>query len=212
MHTRLKINWKYKLWLLLALTSCSSDIVDYGYGKYYVEFATALENHAFRLDSGQTIYDSNQTAKQTFAVGDRVFLYFSYGNTLSDPVTIHGSAKIFSDALKSMSEDAISQQANEPVRFQSAWVGSHYLNMHIYIEYRSKAHRVALVVDEEQVDDSEIHLYLRHDKNDDPPGYPSSVYASYDLSKVLGEPQGDRSLIVHFNTTNYGEKISTFKY
>ena len=211
MLTRLKITWKYKVWLLLAFVSCSPDTVDYGFGNYYVEIVTALGGNAFLLDTGQTIYDSNQTAEQSFESGDRVYLYFSYGNTFSDPVTVHRAAKIFSDALKPMSEETLSQQANDPLRFESAWIGSHYLNLHLYIEYRSSAHKIALVVDEEQVNDSEIHLYLRHDKNNDAPGYPTSVYASYDLSKVLDEPQGDRDLIVHFNT-NDGNKTCTFKY
>ena len=212
MLTRLKINWKCKLWLALALVSCSPDAVDYGFGDYYVEIVTALGDDAFRLDNGQTIYDSNKTAKQSFLFGDRVFLYFSYGNNPSDPIKIHASAKIFSDVLKSMSKANLSQQANEPVRLESAWMGSHYLNLRLYFEYRSQAHKIALSVDEKQVEDAEIHLYFRHDTKNDPPGYPTSVYASFDLSKVLGEPQGDRKVLVHFNTTNYGDKTCTFKY
>ena len=212
MPIRLKINWKCKLWLLLALASCSPDVVDYGFGNYYVEFATALENHAFLLDDGQTIYDSNETAGKSFASGDRVYLYFSYGNTLSDPVTVHAISKIFSDTLKTMPEETIFQQANEPVRLESVWIGSRYLNLHLYIEYRSTAHKITLVADEEQVNDSEVHLYLRHDSKGDAPGYPTTVYASYDLSKVLGEPQGDRDLLVHFNTTTDGNKTCILKY
>ena len=212
MLIRLKINWKCKLWLLLVLASCSPGVVDYGFGDYYVEFATALENRAFRLDNGHTIYDSNETTEKSFASGDRVYLYFSYGNTLSDPITVHAISKVFSDTLKTMPEETISQQPNDPVRLESAWIGSRYLNLHLYIEYRSKAHRITLVMDEEQVSDSEINLYFRHDTNGDAPGYPTPVYASYDLSKVLGEPQGDRDLRVHFNTTNYGNKTCIFKY
>ena len=212
MLTRLKITWKCKLWLLLALVSCSPEVVNYGYGDYYVEIVTALGNNTFLLDRGQTLYDSNQTAKQSFTSGDRVYLYFSYGDALSDPIKVHAASKIFSDTLKRMPEEKISQQANAPVRLESAWTGSRYLNLHLYLEYRSKAHKIALVVDEAQVEESEIHLYLRHDTNGDTPGYPTSIYVSYDLSKALGEPQGDRNLLVHLNTTNYGEKTSTFKY
>ena len=217
MLTRLKINWKSKLaatlFLLAALASCSpTSEVDYGFGEYYVEFATALENNAFLLDKGQTIYDSNQTAKQSFASGDRVYLYFSYGNTLSDPVTIHGSAKIFSDTLKTMAKETIAQETSDPITFVSAWIGSYYLNLDFYFEYRSVAHKIALLIDEKWMDDSEIHIYFRHNKNGDVPGYPASVYASFDLSKVLGEPQGDRSLFVHFDTGNYGSKTCIFKY
>ena len=218
MLTRLKINWKFKFVgvafvAALIATSCTPDkVVDYGYGEYYVEIVTALENNAFRLDNGQTIRDSNKTAQKTFASGDRVYLYFSYGNTPSDPITVHGASKIFSDVLKTASEETISQQTSDPVRFISAWIGSYYLNLHFYFDYRSTAHKIGLVVDEKRVDDSEIHLYLRHDKSGDAPGYPTAIYVSFDLRKVLGEPQGNRSLFVHSNTTNYGNKISILNY
>ena len=221
MHTRLKINWKsvktvvgsVLLSLSLALPSCSSiDEVDYGFGEYYVEIVTALENNAFRLDKGQTIYDSNKTAKQSFVSGDRVYLYFSYGNTLSDPITVHGASKIFSTGLKTMPKETIFQETNEPVRFVSAWIGSHYLNLYFFFEYYPEAHQLALAIDEKWMDDSEIHLYFQHHKSSDSPGYPSSIYASFDLSEVLGEPQGDRSLFVHLDTSNYGNKTCTFKY
>ena len=213
MLTRLKINWKYKVWIFfLALLSCSEKTVDYGFGEYYVEIVTALEDNAFRLDSGQTVYDSNKTAKNSFTSGDRVYLYFSYGNTLSDPITVHGASKIFSDALKTASKETISQQTSDPFYFVSSWIGGNYLNLHLYFEFRSQAHKLSLVVDEKQINDSEIHLYLRHDINGDAPGYPTSVYASFNLSTVLGVPKGERNLFVHFNTTNYGDKIFTFKY
>ena len=223
MLTQLKISWKsvrssvgaplVSALLLLFLLSCSpADEVDYGFGEYYVEIVTALENNAFLLDQGRTIYDSNKTARQSFAAGDRIYLYFSYGKTLSDPITVHGAAKVFSDVLKTMAKEAIAQETNDPIQFVSAWIGSYYLNMDFYFEYRSVAHKIDLVIDEKWMDDSEIHIYFRHNKNGDAPGYPISVYASFDLSKVLGEPQGDRTLFVHFDTGNYGNKTCTFKY
>ncbi|MDR1527188.1 MAG: hypothetical protein LBS46_05915 [Dysgonamonadaceae bacterium] len=213
MHTRLKISWKYKLGLLLALVSCSPDpVVDYGMGEYYVEISTALDDHAFLLDNGQTVYDSNGTANRTFDSGDRVYLSFSYGETLSDPITVHGAIKIFSDTLKLTQEDKLLQQKNDPVRFESAWTGSHYLNLKFYMEFYSETHKIALLIDEDHVKDSEVHLYFTHDKNNDAAGYWVSLYASYDLSQVLGEPDGDRMLFVHCNTTGSGNTIYTVKY
>jgi hypothetical protein len=193
--------------------SCtSSDFVDYGFDKYYVEIVTALDDNVFLLDTGQTVYDSNQTAGQLFTSGDRVYLSFSYGKNPSDPITVHGAARIFSDTLKTASENDISQSANDPVRFESAWVGGHYLNLKFYMEYHSATHKIALLANKNQADDQEIHLYFTHDRNNDVPGYPTVVYASFDLRKVLNEPQGNRTLLVHFRTTNYGNKTCTFKY
>jgi hypothetical protein len=219
MRIPLQISWKSKsvqsltfaLWLTsFLLNACSSDNVDYGMGEYYVEIATALGDDAFLLDTGQTLRDSK--AAYSFAPGDRVYLSFSYGATPSDPIKVHGVAKIFSDTLKAVKEDALAQYKKDPIRFESAWIGSHYLNLKFYMEYRSEAHRLALLIDETQTNLQEIHLFFSHDNNNDAPGYPTALYASYDLSKILGEPQGDRTLFVHFNTTNYGNKIYTLNY
>ncbi|GHV55605.1 hypothetical protein FACS1894182_00190 [Bacteroidia bacterium] len=194
------------------MVSCSSESIDYGFDEYHVEFATALENNAFLLDTGQTVYDGNQTAGRTFASGDRLYLYFSYGIAPSDPITVHGAGKVFSDTLRTASENKILQSPNDPIRFESAWVGSHYLNLKFYMEYHSQTHKLALVIDEALLNQPEIHLYFMHDKNNDAPGYPAALYASYNLSSVLGKPEGNRTLFVHFNTTNYGNKICTLKY
>jgi hypothetical protein len=81
------------------------------------------------------------------------------------------------------------------------------------MEYKSEAHKVFLIIDEAQVNNREIALYFRHDANNDTlPGYLSPVYLSCNLSKALGEPQGDRKLLINFNTTNYGNKTYKFEY
>jgi hypothetical protein len=212
MATLLKINWKCNLWLVCALVACSPETVDYGMGEYYAEIVTALENNAFLLDTGQTIRDHNKTARQSFAPGDRVYLSFSYEKDPPDAVKVHGAKKIFSDTLQITPESAIHQQKNDPIRLESAWIGSRYLNLKFYMEYHSEAHKIALLTDAEHRSDPEIHLYFRHDKNNDAPGYLTPIYASYNLAEILGEPQGMQTLFVHFNTTNYGNKTCTLPY
>jgi hypothetical protein len=216
-----KIIWKpCSLWLLLGLVSCQpADVVDYGFGKYYVEIVTALDNHAFLLDNGQTVHDSNRTAKQTFAAGDRVYLHFSraylhasYDETLAAQIIVHSAGKIFSHALQAIPEQVLAAQADEPLSPTSAWIGSHYLNLFLYMEFRSEAHKIALLTDKDRTGDPEVHLYLRHDRNNDSAGYPLSLYASYDLSPVLGAPRNDRTLFLHITTASAGEKIYTLTY
>jgi hypothetical protein len=192
------------------LASCDS-VVDYGLGEYYVELATALDEPAFRLDNGHTVYDSHRTAGQSFASGDRIYLNFSYGASPSDPITVHGAAKIFSDTLRTQPADQLSQQKNHPIRFESAWTGSHYLNMKFYIEYRSQTHKIALLTDEALTNNPEIHLYFTHDKTNDTAGYWTPLYASFDLSRILGQPLGNRTLSVHVNTPT-ADNIYTITY
>jgi hypothetical protein len=223
MHIPLKINWNCKALAALAsacgvalllstLVACSSDpVVDYGMGEYYVELATALGNNDFLIDSGQTLHDSNKTAQRTFSAGSRVYLSFSYNETPDDPITVHGIAPIFSDYLKTATQTVLSQQKKDPIRLESVWIGRHYLNLKFYMEYRSASHKLALLMDEQETPNPEAHLHFAHDKNNDAAGYPTSLYASFRLNDILGEPQGTRTLHIHFNTDK-GEKIFTFNY
>jgi hypothetical protein len=196
--------------ICLFFTSCEKEAVDYGLGEYYVEIVTALNDNAFRLDTGKTIYNTNKETYKDFKEGDRVYLNFSYLE--NDQIAIHGASKISSGELKAVAQNDFAGYADDPVRLESAWLGSHYLNILFYMDYKSVKHTIALITGELQKNDPEVNLYFRHDKKDDPAGYPTKVYVSFDLSKVLGEPQGDRTVHVRFNTTNYGDKTCEFKY
>jgi hypothetical protein len=184
-------------------------VVDYGLGEYYVEIVTALGEDAFLLDTGKTVYGGGG---KSFEPEDRVYLNFSYQEESSNQITIHSSAKISKGNLNAVKETGIPEYANDPIRFESAWIGSHYLNLRFYMEYKSEIHKIALITDSVRVNNPEIDIFFRHDKNKDKPGYFTPVYVSFDLKEVLGEPRGDRTLRVNFNTTNYGDKTYAFKY
>jgi hypothetical protein len=197
---------------LLSFFACTSESVDYGLGEYYVEIATALEKNAFLLDTGKTVRNTNGKTDKSYEPGDRVYLNFSYTENSTSEIIVHSSAKISKGVLKAVKAKEITESMNDPVRFESAWMGSHYLNLQFYIEYKSEAHTIALITDESKVNDSEVKIYFRHTNNNDSPGYPSAVHVSYDLSTVLGEPLGDRTLLIDFSTTNYGNKTYKLNY
>ncbi|MDR0682761.1 MAG: hypothetical protein LBG15_13090 [Dysgonamonadaceae bacterium] len=197
----------------LFLFSCSDlDSFDYGLGAYYVEIVTATEKNVFLLDTGKEIRNVGGKNSADFETGDRVYLVFSYTEETKGEIEIHSSTKIFQKDPDIVQKEEIAKYANDPVSFQSAWIGSHYLNLHFYIEYKSIPHKIFLIMEESQANDKEIKLYFRHDAGNDTPGYPSPVYTSFNLSGALGEPQGDRILLINFNTTNYGDKVYKFKY
>jgi hypothetical protein len=201
------------LFLLLFLSSCSdSASFDYGFGAYYVEIVTAVEKNVFLLDTGKEIRNVNEKNNAAFEPGDRVYLIFSYMEGKKDEIEIHSSTKIFQKDPDVVQKGEIANYANDPVSFRSAWIGSHYLNLHFYIEYKSESHKIFLIMEESQANDKEIKLYFRHDVNSDASGYLSPVYASFNLNDALGEPRGDRILLINFNTTNYGDKVYKFKY
>ena len=199
--------------LFLSLSSCtSSPSVDYGLGEYYVEIVTALDKNTFQLDSGKTIYAVGGKIDSSYEAGDRVFLNFSYLEKTIDRVTVHASAKISLGALKPVEEKEIADFANDPLSLESVWMGSHYLNFRIYMEYKSVKHKVALFTDKNKLDQPEIDVYFRHDANNDPPGYPAFLYLSFDLKETLGEPEGNKILRIHLHTTNYGDKTYELNY
>ncbi|MDR0413056.1 MAG: hypothetical protein LBH61_04565 [Dysgonamonadaceae bacterium] len=199
--------------LLGSLTACSdSDAVDYGLGAYYTEIVTAAGDRVFLLDTGQSVRSVGKGTADALEAGDRVRLLFSYLNGKTDEIVIHSATKIFRADLNTVRPEAIPLQANDPIAFESAWIGSHYLNLQFYMEYQSEAHKVMLSLAASEANDREPRLYFRHDRNGDAPGYLLPVCVSFDLSRALGEPKGDRTLLINFNTTNYGDKTYKFKY
>ena len=204
--------------LLFLFSSCEKDTVDYGFGEYYKEIVTALEeNHTYRLDNGETLYEVNPRNNTPHEDGQRISLTYSYlgeKNTTPAPraITVYGASAIAQGKLRAISKEELETFDNHPIRMESIWIGSHYLNMRFYLEYKSEAHTIALLCDENDLDKKEINLYFKHNTNNDPPGYFSSMQSSFDLSQVLGQPKGDRTLFVNIQTFNHGNKNYQLSY
>ena len=105
-----------------------------------------------------------------------------------DSVRINGSSRIPQGKITLTSNNNINSAAKEPILLESVWIGSHYLNMQFYINYKSATHQIGLLADSTSLKSDTIRLYFVHDKNNDLPGYPSRSYLSFDLKDVLGEP------------------------
>ena len=200
------------IFALLLLGACEDDSVNYGLDKYYTEIATTLNPGTFLLDNGKTVYSIENGNFPDLESGQRVYLRFSYLEDDSNQITIHSCSKISQGVLTAIPSQEISALANDLIRFESAWIGSHFLNIQFYMEYKSETHQITLAIDETNVNDEEVNLYFRHDKKEDAPGYPVLVLVSYDLSEVLGEPKGDRKLSINFNTSNYGDRNFQYIY
>jgi hypothetical protein len=197
--------------LFCSFIACSTDQVDYGLGEYYVEIVTVLNDDAFLLDNGKIVYVSKK-GDYSFESGDRIYLNFSYSDKNANQIVINTFSKISKGKLNVIGEKEILEYGNNPVLFECAWIGSHYLNIQFYMEYKSEPHKIGLLVDKMHVDDQNVNLYFRHNKNNDKQGYPVLVFASFDLNEILGEAHGNRTLLVNFNTTNYGNVTYKYKY
>jgi hypothetical protein len=194
------------------LLSCTPvDTVDYGLDDYQAELATALATpNDFLLDTGLEVHNSNTGFKQTYNKGDRVYLRFSFVDNRT--VFLYSASKVTSGVLKADTPANMANYKSDPVRLESAWGRSGYLNVKFYMDYKATPHKLALVVDEAELNAQEVDLYFNHDSAGDTPGYPLAAFVSFDLSKTLGQPLGERTLRVHFNTTNYGNTTYTYKY
>ena len=201
---------------LFFFSSCENRTVDYSYDKYYVEIATAQAENRFLLDDGKTIVVTNEEKSKAYTTGDRVLLnYTLLSETISEnelTVRINGSVKVPQWQPVSTDENAIHTAAKEPVALESIWLGSHYLNMQFYLNYKSETHKIGLLVDSRYLNSDTIRMYFTHDSRNDPPGYPAHTYLSFDLENLLGAPEKAQTILVEIHTRDEGNKIYEFKY
>jgi len=202
--------------IVSILFSCKDKTVDYGYDTYYVEIVTAQNKNEFLSDKGNRIVATSDENQKTYAFGDRVLLnYTVLSSTASESdrnVRINGSAKVPMGKIILTNDSAIRSAVKEPIVLESVWLGSHYLNMQFYLNYKSVAHKIGLLADSTRLASDTLRMYFVHDPDNDPPGYPSHAYLSFDLSDVAGLPGSARAIAVRINTSNYGDKTYEFEY
>ncbi len=149
---------------------------------YLMEFATLLkegDTYRFRLDNGRVLVPES-TKDIDGDNGRRMIL--NYTPLKEDSIKINYASPIFTAAVEK--EGYPDRYSKDPIKIRSVWVGGDYLNLIIEMEYHSKPHSLALLRDR---DSSTIDLYISHSRNDDPPGYPQVMYASFLLSELRTE-------------------------
>jgi hypothetical protein len=203
--------------VLLFLFSCEEEPVDYGLGEYYQEIVTVLGENVFVSDAGKTFFNVRPIDGQSYDKNvKRVFLTYSYAKEEIPPydqaIIVRGSSSVATGDLKAVSQKEINDLPDEPVYLESLWIGSHYLNMQFYFDYKSEAHAIGLLTDSTRLDNDTIRLYFKHDLKNDPPGHPTHLFLSFDLEKVLNKPENNRPLLIHIHTGNYGNKTYELKY
>ena len=209
---------RFILCLVIAgfIFSCEEKTVDYGLDTYFVEIVTAQNENEFLSDNGNRIVATSYDNKKTYTSGDRVLLNYTLLSSTSSEniynVRINGSTKIPLGKLVLSNDSSIYSTGKEPVLLESLWLGSHYLNIQFYFNYKSVTHKIGLLADSLRLESDTIRMYFTHDSDNDPPGYPNHVYLSFDLNEVLGAPGNSRPVSVRMNTSNYGEKTYEFEY
>jgi hypothetical protein len=201
---------------LFFLSCASEEVVDYGFGEYYQELATVLNDSAYMLDTGQTLCNKDYKKNKTLDAGKRVLLTYSYEKqnvtSYNFAISLHGLSEIILGELNAIAKNELDDFPTEPVRLESVWIGSHYLNVHFYFNYHSTSHSIGLFSDSTQLHADTVPLYFVHDSKGDLPGYAVHSYLSFDLEKVLGSPENRKNLLLNINTTNYANKTYEFRY
>jgi len=165
------------LFSLVFVTACEKQperIED-----YFLEFATVLKSNGaikFELDNRKILIPKTSTSYDGID-GRRVIL--DYTPYKADTVIVNRVTDIFTSTIAR--NGFPTRWATDPVKIQSVWVGGDHLNLIIEIEYHSKPHTIGLLRDFES---SQVDLYFSHSRNDDPPGYPQKMYASFSLNSL----------------------------
>lgn len=165
--------------LLLPVAGCEEE--PQRLDDYFVDFATVKKNgssYRFQLDNGRILIplETNYSGQE----GQRVILNYAF--LQGDTVRIHSAGNILTGEVQS--QGFPEKLVKDPVKIQSIWVGGDYLNMIIETEYHSKPHKVALL---RNASSPTVDLYFSHSREQDPPGYPQKMYASFLLSNLRTE-------------------------
>lgn len=187
--------------LLIAITffaipACEKEVerID----DYFVDFATVvnLDKHiTFQLDNRRMLIPK-EPINYAGNTGQRVIL--NYTPLRGDTVKVNHVSDIFTGEIQLL---AFSQRlSTDPVKIRSVWVGGNYLNMIFETEYYSKLHLIGLFRD---MSSSTIDLYFSHSRNNDPPGYPQTFYASFLIASLRSPGSQDPvSFRLFVNTYN----------
>ena len=202
------MNRPRSLLLLIMLLSLSAgcDKEPERMDNYLVEFATLLKEgtgYRFGLDNNRIVipekpddYEGNE--------GQRVIL--NYTPLKGDTIRIRHITDIFTGVIQTAGFPE--QYAGDPVKILSIWVGGEYLNMILETEYHSVAHKVSLLRDPSS---APADLWFSHSRNNDPPGYPQKMYASFSLQHLRAGSNGSAIPFRLFINTDTGVREFHFE-
>lgn len=188
------------VFLLLSAAGCEEE--PQRLDDYFVDFATVKKSdnaYRFQLDNQRLLIprETDYSGQE----GQRVVL--NYVPLKGDTVKIYAVRNILTGAVQS--EGFPGKLVRDPVKIQSIWVGGDYLNMIIEAECHSEPHRVALLRD---ITSPTVDLFFSHSRENDPPGYPQIMYASFLLSSLRIEKPSPVSFRLFIQTYDGLREIS----
>jgi hypothetical protein len=200
---------------IVLLSGCREEI-DYGIGEYRVDWVKVESNKVFSLlDSrGTTLYNAGETAIHVNA-GDRIVLNYSYIDAptagFDRSIRINGGSPVMCGNLKMpVTLQELSRLKDDPIIFESAWIGRGYLNISFYLDMKGESqHSIQLLRSPVPcpTDPDAVCLLFRHDNGNDPAGSRRKLHASFDISAL--EAGLSQRIVLRINPSNYRDSIIT---
>jgi len=201
---------------LLPLFMSCEDHTNNDLTNYQVDIATVQNPHNetsffFRLDnkklmwvdesvfSGYVPKDSQRIVVNYTLLSDkRATHLYDYDVRLNDVYEVL-TKRIFN--VTKATQDSI---GNDSISIDDIWIGSDYLNVQFVYPGYNKTHFINLVNDTSKVfTDGKIHLYFRHNSNDDSPVYLRSGIVSFNIKPLQTGASGTLlNLVIHVNVPN----------
>ncbi|MDD2226241.1 MAG: NigD-like C-terminal domain-containing protein [Dysgonamonadaceae bacterium] len=156
---------------------------------FFVDFATVVNldrRISFQLNNRRMLIPK-EPINYSGKTGQRVIL--NYTPLRGDTVKVNHVSDIFTGDIQM--PGFFQQPSKDPIKIQSVWVDGDYLNMIFEAEYHSVQHLIGLFIMDPSSTPRE--LYFSHSRNNDPPGYPQTFYASF-LIKGLRYPESSDSV------------------
>lgn len=180
-----------------------------GIGAYRVDWVKVVSDGVFSLlDQQETrLYDTGATTTKDLKAGERVIINYTFTDEQSSGfernIKINSVYPVLCGDLKFLTPEAVDKLKNDPIVFESVWMGRNYLNISFYIDTGNHQHTIGLVKSPSPYpgDTDALYLLFRHDKNGDSDGSRKKVYASFDLSNLDGDIP--KRIIININPSNY---------
>ena len=124
--------------MVFALTSCFNLNDGTEFIPEYWCMATVTTggvNPVFQMDEGFFLTPDKAQPADTFAVGERYYLYFVLGDTINQPantfpIQLYRSSKTTIKALEILPKDSTDRWKNMPINFSDLWYSGHYCNFY----------------------------------------------------------------------------------
>lgn len=210
----------YKLIFLLAISvlallpACKDDV--YEYGEFTVNLATCTlvdGTVTLRLDDGSLLIPDKALNSEKYSQDKRVIVNYVFTHREHNPsspgreIEIKAISVIFSDSLRTVTSAQLQTLPDDPVYLESVWIEGGYLNFRLQIERNHTIHKLILLANADYpIQNGILNVELRHDRQEDTPGYNTRLYASF---KILGQLNGISQISIKINAINYPQKQFT---